>query len=111
MPERTPPMWFQARLKAIDRRLSVAWHDGMSRWVISERVPRVSFVGNFDGAALHAMRGRGERVLILDDLGTQVLDYLRRLDMTRYGSVAEMVKALDLDGAHDGAPDVRAATA
>lgn len=106
MPQRTPPQWFSAKLKAIDRRLDVYWHAPIERWVIAERVPRVSFVGHREGMALYRFFHRPERVFLFDELGSGILDYLRRVDMKRFGSVSEMVEALDLDAVPDSIPNV-----
>lgn len=108
MPARTPPRWFTDKLKAVDRRLDVFWHDGLERWVITERVPRAVFVGARSDMALYHIRGRGDRVFIIEDLGSRILDFLRRNDMTRFGTVEEMVKALDLDAPVDATPRLMA---
>jgi hypothetical protein len=97
MPARTPPQWFQRRLKAFDRRLDCRWSDAHGHWVIAERVPRVVFVGTAEGMTLHKMEPRYDRVFYVLELGTQIIDWLRRNDMKRFASVESMVQALEID--------------
>ena len=102
MPERTAPLWFRRKLQAVDRRLNVFWHDAKKRWIIAERVPRAIFLGVRETGPMYLINKQDNRVFVVEDLGTQILEWLRRARMNRFESVEKMVEELEIDKTSQG---------
>ena len=96
MPSRQPPSWFVAKLKAIDRRLTVHWHEAKERWVVAEMVPWMNYVGVSGGASLYRALPHPQRVVFAAELGSGVLEWVRRLQMSRFDGVEHMETSLNL---------------
>lgn len=97
MEKRKAPAWFVRKLKDIDRRLMVIWDDARHCWAICEKYPTVKFRGIGRGIRVYQMLARPERRFSFKDLGTGILDYIRRVDTRRFDSVDGMIAALDID--------------
>jgi hypothetical protein len=97
MLQRTPPSWFIRKLKAIDRRLTAEWKEGLERWVIAERVRWGVFSGIHEGQSLYYVKTRTPRVFYVEELGTHVLEWLRRADMRRFKTIDQMEEELEMN--------------
>ncbi len=86
-------------LRRVDRRLTVYFEPRKGCWVIAERTRRIHNEGTLNGKPLQRMGPRATRIFYLQGLGSRVIDYLRRVDMSRFKTVKEMVAALDIDSA------------
>jgi len=86
-------------LRRVDRRLAVYFNDRKGCWVIAERTRRIHNEGTLNGRPFQRMGDRFTRIFYLQGLGSRVIDYLRRVDMSRFKSVQEMVAGLDIDEA------------
>ena len=67
--------------------------------MIAERTRRIHNEGTLNGRPFQRMGDRFTRIFYLQGLGSRVIDYLRRVDMSRFKSVKEMVAGLDIDEA------------
>ncbi len=86
-------------LRRVDRRLTVYHDDRKGCWVLAERTRRIHNEGTLNGKPFQRMGDRLTRIFYLQGLGSRVIDWLRRADMSRFKSVKEMVAGLDLDDA------------
>ena len=101
-PRRTAPGWFVAELKALSPRLTVTWRPEKQRWLIEEAVPWAVHIGWADGSELYRIGRRGQRVVWAKELGGRVLEWIRRVDVTRFSNQAEMMKKLDMESSYHG---------
>lgn len=111
--QRTAPPWFIRKLKAIDPCLDVEWRenlgpDKLGRWMVGERLRWSVFTGfGPDGSPVYHVRSRLVRVIFAEELGSRVLDWLRRLRINRFDTVDQMDDELDMEGT--GKHDARVA--
>jgi len=96
-PQRTPPTWFAKALRAIDHRLRVRWLPAQRRWMITERVPGAVFCGLLGSVPLYRVSQQEQRVVFCEELGSRVLDWVRRVDMSRFQTQDDMIKRLNVD--------------
>lgn len=94
---RIAPAWFVRKLKAIDSRLSVFWNDRLKRWTIAETVSHANRVGRLGEDTLYRVIRKTPRVFYCEDLGSRVLEAVRRLDMRRFSSMDQMIQELQID--------------
>lgn len=94
---RVAPRSFVAMLRRVDRRLAVYFEPQKGCWVIAERTRRIHNEGILDGKPFQRIGPRLTRIFYLQGLGSRVIDWLRRLDMSRFRSVEQMVKELEMD--------------
>ena len=97
MATRTPPRWFTRKLADLDRDLEIAWSDTKNRWIISEKVRAAVRIVHETGLSIFKIRTRLERVFYAEELGTHVLDWVRRSNMRRFESVEAMVREMGID--------------
>lgn len=94
---RTPPRWFEAKLRAINRKLRVRWEIYKNMWVIEESVPWAVDKGRFGAGRFYSGKRHWMRVVYAQDLGSRILDYVRRVDMRRFSSMERMIEELEID--------------
>jgi hypothetical protein len=97
MAERKAPAWFVRALKALNPHFSVEWDQTHKLWAVREAVRHSSLAAEVEGAPVYRIRRRPETALRFAELGSRLLDYVRRNDPRRYRSVEHMVKKLRID--------------
>lgn len=101
MASRTPPAWFVRKLRALDKAFMVKWDDVKSRWVISEGVPWAVRVCT-DPVCITTTYPRPHRLFwVAGDLGSHVLDWVKRSMTRRFETVEQMTRELDIDKEKD----------
>ena len=101
-PRRTAPLWFRRELRAISPRLTVEWKPEKQRWLISEAVPWAVRLGRTDGADLYRIVQRGQRVVWAEELGSKILEWIRRVKISRFTSKDQLMKELDVESSDYG---------
>lgn len=101
-PTRTPPGWFLRKLKAIDGRYTARWSDAKNRWIIQERVPWATYVGISEGRPIYRTFHKHLRIIYAAELGSHVLEWVKRACIRRFETVDQMVKELNIDGGTTG---------
>ena len=96
----TPPRWFVAKLKNINRNFDVWFDPNTKLWVIGERVRWSVHKASREGSSVYEMTRRPLPALRVSSLGSKVLDFVRRNDPRKYKNVQEMIDALDIDDKH-----------
>ena len=94
---RKPPAWFLSKLRAIDPRLTVVWKPSLQRWMVGERLRWAVSVGIHEQGQIYRIKDHVTRIFLAEDLGTRVLEWARRLRISRFNSVEHMVKDLKID--------------
>lgn len=94
---RTPPSWFVRELKRINRHFSVRWHPSKGAWSIDEGVRWSVYRGLREGAPVYTIGRRPLRGLYFSDLGSGVLDMIKRADPRRFRTVEDLVEGLGID--------------
>lgn len=97
MAERKAPSWFVRALKALNPHFSVEWDSQHKLWAVKEAVRHSSLVASLEGAPVYRIGRRPETALRFADVGSRLLDYVRRNDPRRYRSVEQMIKKLRID--------------
>jgi len=92
-------MWFLRKLRAIDSSFSVHWDDKISRWIISEGVPWAVRV--CVAPLLYTTHRRKQRIVFAAELGSHVLEWVKRSLMRRFETVDQMVKEMEIDKSED----------
>ena len=94
---RTAPSWFVRALRALNPHFSVKWDARGKVWMVQESVRHSTQVATLQGAPVFRIHRRPETALRFADLGSRLLDYVRRNDPRRYRSVEQMVNKLRID--------------
>lgn len=98
MAQRQAPTWFVRALAALNPHFSVEWDQKHSLWAIKESVRHSSLVMSTpEGAPVFRMHRRPETALRFADLGSRLLQHIRKNDPRRYRDISQMVKQLRID--------------
>lgn len=73
------------------------WDEKQNLWAVQESVRHSQLVTSIEGAPVYRMHRRPETALRFADVGSRLLDSVRRNDPRRYNSVQQMVKKLKID--------------
>lgn len=95
--QRKVPSWFAKALKAVNAHFTVEWDAAQGLWAVKESVRHSTLAAVVEGAPVYRIRRRPETALRFAELGSKLLDYVRRNDPRRYRSVEQMVKQLRID--------------
>lgn len=104
MSTRTPPAWFVRKLREINRHFSVAWNPNRGKWMIQEGVRWTTYQNTRNGAPVYRMHRRPTPALYVAELGSHVLDIVRRNDPRRYRNIDDMIDVLGIDKNERGDP-------
>jgi len=67
-----------------------------------EAVPWATHIGRMDGAEIYRVKPRGQRVVWAEQLGSKVLEWIRRVKISRFQSIEQLKKELDVDKSYHG---------
>lgn len=94
---RVAPRWFVAALRRIDRRLTIYWNDRKGTWEIAERTRRIFVEGMHNGKPIQKLGDRWNRILYVKDVGSKILEFIKRIDMSRFENTQQMIDELEID--------------
>lgn len=71
-------------------------------WRVEEAVPWAVHKGRYGPGRIYSGIRNQMRVIYVEELGSRVLDYVRRVDARRFSSMDQMIHELEIDKSDSG---------